>query len=356
MKKHKYLKKKQTNWKKVVLIAIAVVVVLLLLIALAAYLYMESLLSGLNRVDPDAETTLSSEQIDEILTHPDVGVGDVDVTVDDNLVTGDEQLISSGDTIINIMLIGQDTNGSHNIKLSDTMMLCTVNTETKTMTLTSFMRDMYVKLPNYNGTSYGSSRINACYALGGMGMLDQCIYENFGVEVDHNIEVSFTSFPKVVDLMGGIDMELTGAEASHLNKEFGWALTSGVNHLDGEQTLQYARIRKIDSDFQRTERQRKVITALVEKCRNMSLTELDGLIREMVSLVTTDMENSDIYGYLYDILPILPELTINSIQIPGDGSWYGKNIGTEEEPQYVLVPILEENRAILKEAIGSEEE
>lgn len=348
---------KKTNWKKVILIAIAVVVLLILLIGLMAFLYVDSILSGINRPDPESETTLSQEQIDQILEDPEVGgVGDVDVTVDTNLVTDEDQLVSSGDKIINIMLIGQDTNGSHNIKLSDTMILCTVNVEKKTMTLTSFMRDMYVKLPDYEGKHYGSSRINTCYALGGMGMLDQCLYENFGVEVDHNIEVSFTSFPLVVDLLGGIDMELTGAEASHLNKEFGWALTSGMNHLDGEQTLQFARIRKIDSDFQRTERQRKVITTLVEKCKGMSLTELDALIRDLVPLVTTDMENSDIYGYMASIIPILPDLTINTLQIPADGAWYGKNIGTEEERQDVLVPILEENRAILKEAIGAGEE
>ena len=347
--------------KKGLKIAAAIVLGLILIFMTAATIYVESRMGLINRVESDGPA-LSDEEIESILLSG--GEADSDATMstddgieaDDNLVTGDEGLVSSGEDIINILLIGQDSRGKYTAKLSDTMILCTVNIKEKTLTFTSFMRDMYVKLPNYGGMICGSNRINCAYALGGMGMLDQCLYENFGVEVDHNIEVSFTGFTDIIDLMGGIDITLTKAEANYMNKNTNWGLTEGENHLTGEQALVYARIRKIDSDFYRTERQRTVLTTLVEMCRDLTYSELDALLVEILPLITTDMSNSDIYGYVADILPILPELTINTLRIPADGTYYGANKGTEEQPMYVLIPNLEQNREILRNTIGENDD
>lgn len=353
--------KKTGSAAKGIKIAIAAVLGVILVVAAVATVYVESRLSLMNREETDPEVTLSQEEIDAIL----LSGGDLDgegtmnlddLDADDNLISGDEDLVSSGEGIINILLIGQDSRGNHNVKLSDTMILCTINLKTKELTLTSFMRDLYVKLPEYNGIKYGSNRINVCYPLGGMGMLDKCLYENFGVEVDHNIEVSFDGFEAIIDLLGGIDMTLTKAEAIYMNKNTNWGLVEGVNHLTGEQALTYARIRKIDSDFNRTQRQRNVITTVVEMCMKMSVSELDALLVEVLPQITTDMTNADIYGYVADILPILPDLTINSLRIPADGTYYEANKGTEEQAMYVIVPNLEMNREILREALGSAEE
>ena len=185
-----------------------------------------------------------------------------------------------------------------------------------------------------------------------MEMLDQCLLENFGVQVDYNVEIDFVAFAEVVDIMGGVDIQLTKAEASHLNKKNNWNLSEGMNHLDGEQALAYARIRKIDNDFYRTNRQRTVMNALLEKCRSLSVTELNELLQTILPMVTTDMGYDVITEYAFEILPLISELQIFDQAIPAEGTYYYANKGTEEEPLEVIVPNLEENRQILKDTIG----
>ncbi len=348
----KYLRKKEEKpmkgWKKGILIALAVILVLIVVLVVAVYFYAESLLNNLNRDNPHDETTLSTEQVNEILGNSEIKIDNTeDLEADTNLVSEGDDVIGGPD-FINIMLIGID----YPANLCDTMMLATINVPQRKLVLTSFLRDMYVKLPNYNGMVCGSNRMNVNYALGGMGMLDQCVYEQFGIEVDHNVVVVFDDFAEIAEILGGVDMELTKREANHLNTNFGYSLQEGMNHLNGEQTFQYARIRKIDSDFARTERQRKVIMAFIDKVRDMSMTEIDSVLRQVLPYVLTDMENTDIYSYLTTALKILPELIYESINIPAEDYYYFKNAGTEEKPMSVIIPDLEKNREYLYEKIG----
>lgn len=353
--------KKQTKNPKHKRILLAVTAALLGLILLAmsgVTVYVNTTLNKIKRPDNNPDNTLSAEQVQEILNSggdPDGGAVHVpqdETEPDQELITDVGDAVNTGENIINILLIGSDWREGQSWELSDTMMLCTVNKTTKTVTLTSFMRDMYVKLPDYNGMVCGHNRINCCYALGGMGMLDQCLLENFGVAVDHNIAVNFYDFSDIVDIMGGVDVELTGIEASYLNKRNDWTLVKGVNHLDGDQALAYARIRKLDSDFYRTERQRNVITAMIDSVRNMNVSELNALVQQVLPLVTTDMTNQEILKYVVDFAPLLTDVTVNSLRIPADGTYYGANKGTEEVPMDVLVPNLEKNRDILREVLG----
>lgn len=352
--------KKQTkkiSKKKVLLTVVASLLALVLLITGGVTIYINSLLNGLKRPDESEDNTLSPDQVQEILNSggdPDGNIIHVpdESEPDQELITDVNDAVNTGENIINILLIGSDWRIGQSWELSDTMILCTINKEQKSVTLTSFMRDMYVKLPDYNGMVCGHNRINCCYALGGMGMLDQCLLENFGVAVDHNVAVNFYDFSTIVDLLGGVDVELTGVEASYLNKRNDWALVKGVNHLDGEQALAYSRIRKLDSDFYRTERQRNVLTAMIDSVRDMNLSQLNTLAQEVIPLVTTDMSNDQILKYIVELAPLLPDLTINTLRIPADGAYYGANKGTEETPMHVLVPYLDKNRDLLREVLG----
>ena len=131
--------------------------------------------------------------------------------------------------IVNIMVVGQSWRPGEDGKMADTMILCTVNKETKTLTMTSFLRDTYVKLANYKdsgGTKHscGNQRLNVAYALGyswggaydAMGMLNQTIEENFLIDIDYNVEVDFDTFVKVIDTLGGIEIELNADEATYM--------------------------------------------------------------------------------------------------------------------------------------------
>ncbi len=254
--------------------------------------------------------------------------------------------------ITNIMLVGQNWREDEQNKLSDTMILCSINRKTKTMTMVSFLRDLYVPLPAYAGHGPGRNRINVCYALGsswkrssegGMEMLALCIEQNFGIHVDHTIEVSLDSFPRIIDGFGGIEVEVTEAEAQYMTQEVGYIgdIEPGLQNLDGLETLAYARIRKIDSDRQRAARQRTVITELVNKCRNMSLSEMNAAVEYVLPSIITDMSNAEITKYVLELLPILKDLKLHSLTCPVDNetlpnSTWGKSIDLFGYPSYVI--------------------
>ena len=130
--------------------------------------------------------------------------------------------------MVNILLVGADRR-KNEVARSDSMILCTFNKTTGTITLTSFMRDMYVKIPGYK-----SNRINVSYALGGFNLLNETISYNFGVESDGAVEIDFAHFQELIDLLGGIELELTAAEAYYVNYECHGKLKAGVQLLTGE--------------------------------------------------------------------------------------------------------------------------
>ena len=356
-------KKKKGGAKKAVLITISVFLVLVIGIGIAGVSYWYKTLGQINQAE-GLESTMSTEEQQQVLDQFEQEFGMTqpvdDTEPTDALIENEEDYISNTPKIINVLLVGQDMRPGQTWKLSDSMILCTVNLETKTLVMTSFLRDMYVKLPNYDGYVCGYNRINCAYSLGwvkngtrgSMEMLNMCLLENFGVQVDHYIEVDFSGFAQIVDAMGGVDIELKGFEASHLNDWYGWALKAGENHLNGEQALGYARIRKTDNDFYRTNRQRTVINALLDKCRSLSIPELNNLLNTVLPMITTNMDSNQITSYALEVLPILPELQVISQAIPAEGTYRYANKGTEEAPLDVIVPDLEANREILRQTIG----
>lgn len=264
------------------------------------------------------------------------------------------------DPIVNILLIGQDQRPGEDHKLSDTMIIVSVNKKTKTVTLCSLMRDMYVKLPDYKDHTCGKNRINAAYSLGygwdgregAMAMLDQLILEQFGVTIDHNVEIGFEAFQGIVDYLGGVDITLTSAEASYMtdHAELSGTYQEGMNHLNGLEALTYARMRHssaADSDFYRTGRQRAVISAVMDRCRGLKATELAGVVRELLPMVETDMSSGDMLSLGMRLLPMLKNPEIQTQQIPAEGTYTNERVEIGGYPAAVLVPDIEKNREIL---------
>lgn len=262
--------------------------------------------------------------------------------------------------IINIMVVGQDSREGEDHKLSDTMLLLTINRETKTMTMTSFLRDMYIKLPDMWGHKCGKNRINTAYALGyawkgetgSMKMLDQLILEQFGTTVDYNVEIDFTAFETIIDKLGGVDIVLDEDEANFLNTYdcFKVEFHAGENHLDGLAAEYYARMRHAtpaDNDMNRTGRQRKVVTAVLEKCKTMSIPQLHDLLTEVIPMVLTDMPNDVIMTYATELLPTIGSLKLESLQIPAEGTYHGEMKEIYGSQSGVLIPDVEANRKLL---------
>ena len=344
------MSKKKSGGGRVFLVILCIVLGLILAALITGTVYANYLLGLMNRPDDVPKETLSQEQIDAILkedtvapdesTAPEVKEEDVDWGQNEG------EVIESGTNIVNILLIGQDARPGETNSRSDSMIMVTFNKEQKTITMTSFLRDLYVKIPGYM-----DNRINASYAIGGKDLLNETLEVNFGVQVDGNVEVNFSHFEEVIDLLGGVDIELRADEANHINQRINrYELQKGLQHLDGEQALEYARIRKLDSDqdFSRTNRQRKLLNSLVEKFRNTKLTTLLGLLDDLLPMVTTDLENEEIFKYAKDLFPMLADCTIVSQRVPVADKYYPAMINKMS----VIVADMDAARELLKQTLS----
>lgn len=347
--------------KKILWRILMVILVLLVTGGIAAAASWNHLLNYMGDPEETVET-LSEEALEALL-----GTAASETTSPDE--TWPE--VNSSENITNIMLVGQNWREDEQNKLSDTMILCSINRETNTMTMVSILRDLYVPLPAYAGHGPGRNRINVCYALGsswtgtsqgGMEMLAECVEQNFGVHVDHTIEVGFDTFVNLIDVMGGVEIEVTEEEARYMTEKVGYIgdVAPGLQTLNGSEALAYARIRKIDSDRQRAQRQRSVITSLLDKCRNMRMTDLLELAKSCLPYIITDMTNLQVTRYLWELIPMLKDLKLESVTIPVDnetlpGSMWGKTIDLYGYQAYVVECNRTLNGEYLRERLGIEE-
>lgn len=202
--------------------------------------------------------------------------------------------------VTNILLIGNDSRENGEDGRSDAMILLSISSETDTIFITSLLRDMYVDIPGYGG-----NRLNAAYSYGGAELLMETVEANFDIEVNRYVRVNFEAFANLVDAVGGIELELTAEEIRYVNGylvEYNQLLgrpqgtdnmdtsISGLVHLNGPQALAYTRNRYLGTDFGRTERQRKVLTAIIQKAPTALLTNgselLDGLLPNLSTNLT----------------------------------------------------------------------
>lgn len=282
----------------------------------------------------------------------------------DYVPTGDREHTSgaiSRSYVTSILLIGTDGRSLDERGRSDTMMLVSVNSATNKVNTTSFMRDCYVEIPNY-----GWDKLNAAYSYGGPELLMDTIEHNFGVRIDDYVCINFLSFASIVDSVGGIDVDLSDAEAEEINvilqaevneimgdDRYADLLSGGGKsvHLVGKQALAYARIRHIgNADFERTERQRRVVDLVMDKLKRFSPITLKNLSTKVLPDVTTNMTTGELYllslrGPMilgYDRVPL---------QIPAEGTYYGDSTSSGD----ALIVDFDSNYETLKDTVYSKD-
>lgn len=263
----------------------------------------------------------------------------------------------SADYVTSVLLIGTDGRSVDDRGRSDTMILLSINKETDEITLTSFMRDSYVDIPNY-----GWEKLNAAYSYGGAELLMDTIEQNFSVRIDNYISVNFNSFASIIDAVGGIEIDVSDDEAQEINtilmaevnELMGDAVDSdllsggGKLHLSGKQALSYARIRYIgNADFERTERQRNVLTQVADKLKTLNPSMISKIAKNAIPQVTTNMTTEELY-WLSLRLPFVVRYDIEQIRIPADGT-YG-NVTTSSGGAALSVDF-DTNYNIIKEEV-----
>ena len=323
----------------------AVIIIVCVLIALcgAGYYAATSVLGRMNRVKPGDFNYVKPEDETFETTHPDAAAEGVEKRDADSVVW-DKVDALDGKHVINILLIGQDRREGESRARSDTMFLVSVNTERKSISLVSLMRDLYVQIPGYS-----DNRINAAYQWGGMELLDETVLENFGVEVDGNVEADFEQFETIIDILGGVDVEMSKGEAEYMKYVMDSGdVQEGENHLSGKQALDFARMRGLDDDFHRTERQRRLLTRLAEKLQSASVQQLLDLVNEVLPHVSTDMSSTQMLGYAASAIQVyLSGAEIATGRIPAEGMYSDAEI----RGMQVLVPNLEKCQSYLSELI-----
>lgn len=245
--------------------------------------------------------------------------------------------------VLNILLFGADQYGDQGN--SDTMILLSIDNRHEKIKLTSFLRDTYIAIPGYY-----SSKLNAAYALGGAELSIKTIESNFGIKIDRYAVVNFETFKEIVDIMDGVDIELTADEIAYINAQVAqngqddylpWDTQEGLVHLNGQQALWHARNRGgyvngqyfyMGDDWGRVGRQRAFLNAVMDRLRSSaSLTEIVQIVNAVGPNITTNLKSSEITTLVAGALTYL-SYDMEELSMPED-NWEevsnsaGKSLG-----------------------------
>lgn len=269
-----------------------------------------------------------------------------------NKYISDSELYSDSEQI-NILLIGTDAREGETVSRSDTMMLVTIDNKNKQIKLTSFLRDSYVQIAGGK-----KEKLNAAYFRGGVQGLVDTLELNFKVKIPYYALVDFSVFTEIVDAIGGISVDVTEAESyyTYHSGKIGVPVRIEAGDsvlLNGEEALWYSRIRYLDSDFMRTKRQRKVITAIADKAKQQSIPDLIKLAETVCPLIKTNMKSDEMMNYgLHAVLDKAYDYKIVQQQVPADGTWTNKTISGVGD---CLVMDIPENTKIIEAFLKTEQ-
>lgn len=302
----------------------SIILSVLLLIGGSGFLYYYSVLNSLKFVDiSDDNSTKSTSS-----TLPTS-----DGTFDKPL-SNDELLEDS--KVLNVMLFGEDNAKGAEFGRSDSMIMLSIDNRHKKLKMTSFQRDSYVYVDGY-----GYDKLTNAYAYGGPKLTIQTIESNFGVKVDRYAVVDYASFIDIIDVLGGIDLELNQDEIDYINyqlyknKQSNTRTTitdaPGIVHLTGQEALWYARNRGLDSseeeigiagdDWDRTSRQRKLLETLFNDMKEADLTQIISIVGKVGPLVTTNLKKDEITTLVSHSLTYLT-YSVEQYTVPQEGQWY----------------------------------
>lgn len=276
---------------KVVLWILGVVICILLVTIGGIYSYGNHLFNKIEKIEIDKS---------------DVGIKD----------EVEEKLSAYSDSVINIALFGIDAEDG-GVGRSDSIIIATIDTTHKKLKLTSIMRDSYVTIEGH-----GDDKINHAYAFGGPQLAIKTLNENFDLNIDDFVAVNFTTLPKIIDMLGGVTIDITSEEVSHIPG----IDTAGTYTLTGEQALAYSRIRYASGgDYVRTDRQRTVLSKVFEKILSINFTQYPSLLSEILPMVQTNLDYSEILNLGNEVLK-MGVTTLEQERFPRDGYCEGKMI------------------------------
>ena len=270
----------------------------------------------------------------------------LEADIDDSINPDDLELNPNlPDNVVNILLVGVDTRSTSlddGLQHGDVQIILSINKDTGSVKLTSILRDLYVTIPGYKS----KNRINVAYSRGGGALAMRTINHTFEMNIEHYVTINFYGLASIIDAIGGVDVDLTKAEAKAINtylkkhppkydnqdKEYERVpleAVAGVQHLDGVQAVMYARTRSVDNDFGRTARQRHLLDLLLQKImQDMTVDKLMSLMETSLPYVQTNVNASTMLSLGLSVLgsDIISraqagESLLEQMRIPMDETW-----------------------------------
>lgn len=317
-------KKKRKTWVNV----LTIIMIVIVLILLGVYAVINHYYSKSNYVE-DSEITINSSVETE-----STGITDEEAEQLQTEIIQQTQDIAlpNDEDVYNLLLIGVDRRDKSWYGNSDSMILMSINKNTKQIHMTSFMRDLYANIPGV-----GVKKLNAACAYGGGPLVVRTIEDNYKIPIDNYASVDFDAMIDIVDLVGGIEIDISSEEVRVANNYINEMCrlqgedasahiltSSGPQLMDGYQAVAYARIRYVgNADYQRTERQREVLEKIMEKCKGLGVTELNALAESVLPKVTHNIEQSTLLSLIGQLPTILSYEIIQS-RVPYDGMFSSK--------------------------------
>lgn len=294
------------------LLAIVTALVAVLLIAAAGPKESEAADENTKALEKSL-TEMTREEID----------AEVELTLEDVWFELPEGEIKKEKSIFNILLLGTDLKAwETDTGRADATMLCSLNIKTGEIKLVSFERGVYVPIPNH-----APDLLTHAFQYGGANLSRSLLEHLFLVGIDGYAQVDFESFPEIVDLIGGVDIELTETEVlalqgktlsnAHAHNE----IQVGMNHLDGKDTLAYCRLRFPDDDWARQERQRNTLKACQKQLKTLNPIEMLKVLRGAADMVNTDLDGWDISRLLLHAGK-LSKGEVGTMQVPDKNRFY----------------------------------
>jgi len=322
-------RKKKVKVPKKIKVLYSVLAIVMVLVGSFGVLvvYGNSLLNKMTYDDPDETVFIQSEDIynteDYDPTLESFQESDVVFRTVDNGFKGRTE-----EGVYNILLLGEDHTDDETYRgNTDVIMVATIDTNSHQVKLTTFMRDIYVYIPGYS-----ENKLNSVYAKGGIELLYETFSANFDLDLDGYFLVNFDSFEAIVDELGGVDITLDWEEANYLNTTNYISIESernvvvGEQHMTGSQALGYARIRYVgNSDYERTERQRNLLTSIFNEFKNKNMLEMTSILDKVFPMVKTDLKSRDILTIATKALSSNLK-DIETYRIPVDDTFSGGTI------------------------------
>lgn len=337
---------------------------------------------NLDEGEEPAEDTEDAEGGEELFISDEVQEAmevaeNLEADIDDSINPDDLELNPNlPDNVVNILLVGVDTRSTSlddGLQHGDVQIILSINKDTGSVKLTSILRDLYVTIPGYKS----KNRINVAYSRGGGALAMRTINHTFEMNIEHYVTINFYGLASIIDAIGGVDVDLTKAEAKAINtylkkhppkydnqdKEYERVpleAVAGVQHLDGVQAVMYARTRSVDNDFGRTARQRHLLDLLLQKImQDMTVDKLMSLMETSLPYVQTNVNASTMLSLGLSVLnsDIISraqagESLLGQMRIPMDDTWkYDKTEGGSSVVVFRTVARREENVQALHEFI-----